>query len=86
MVVIERMAVNAFATQVKRDGTYWRFWKKPFRKTQLQNQHVTPAKAGFQNVLKEWDSGFRRNDTDGLSEFAQNYAFCAPLSTVLQSK
>ncbi len=33
---------------------------------------VTPAKAGVQNILKRLDSGFRRNDDDGLLQEAQS--------------
>jgi hypothetical protein len=32
---------------------------------------VTPAKAGVQNALKRLDSGFRRNDAEGLLQLAQ---------------
>ena len=28
----------------------------------LRPNHVTPAKAGVQNIVKRLDSGFRRND------------------------
>ncbi len=31
---------------------------------------VTPAKAGVQNALKRLDSGFRRNDVEGLLQLA----------------
>jgi hypothetical protein len=31
---------------------------------------VTPAKAGVQNALKRLDSGFRRNDAEGLLQLA----------------
>jgi hypothetical protein len=32
---------------------------------------VTPAKAGVQNALKRLDSGFRRNDAEGLLQLAR---------------
>jgi hypothetical protein len=31
---------------------------------------VTPAKTGVQNALKRLDSGFRRNDAEGLLQLA----------------
>jgi len=31
---------------------------------------VTPAKAGVQNALRRLDSGFRRNDAEGLLQLA----------------
>jgi hypothetical protein len=56
--------------------------------SQKISRSVTPAKAGVQNILKELDSGFRRNDETGqFQTFYEtiNFHFSIKFSVSFQS-